>query len=106
MDWTSCLFDPNGVKVATLDCIPLVFNNIVTALLIFSGIVAVFLIIVSGIKFMTSGGDPKQVEGAKHTMTYAIIGLIIILLSFFIIKIIAGVTGVNCITIFGLNNCN
>lgn len=91
--------------VATLTCLPAVFKNLVTAVLVFAGIVALFLIIFSGIKFLTSGGDPKQVEGARKTLTYAIIGLVVILSSFAIINIIAGVTGVDCIKQFGFGNC-
>jgi len=103
MDWGSCV-DSNGV--ATLQCLPAVFSNIVYWAAGLAAIVAVFFIMLAGIKFLTSGGDPKQVEGAKKTMTYAIVGLIIILISFAIIKLIALVTGVNCITAFGFNNCH
>lgn len=100
--WDNCV---TAEGVATLQCIPTVFNNLVTAALFFSGIIAVFIIVMSGIKFITSGGDPKQVEGAKGTLTYAIIGLVLILLSFFIINIIAGITGAECIKLFGFDNC-
>ena len=92
-------------EVPTLKCLPAVFQNIVTAALILAGIVAVILIVLSGIKLITSGGDPKQVEGARKTMTYAIIGLVLILLSFFIIKLIGFMTGVDCINQFGFNSC-
>lgn len=109
--WGKCLqtFDLKSstgfTEVATLTCLPAVFKNLVTAVLVFAGIVALFLIIFSGIKFITSGGDPKQVEGAKNTLTYAIIGLVVILLSFFIINLIAAITGVTCIQFFGFGNC-
>ncbi|MFH1832787.1 MAG: hypothetical protein ABH816_01285 [Candidatus Levyibacteriota bacterium] len=110
MDWNkivdSCVVTEGEAKnIATLACLPALFQNLIYALLFFSTIVAVFLIIYSGIKFITSGGDPKQVEGARHTMTYAIVGLIIIFLSFFIINLIAGITGAECIKIFGFGNC-
>lgn len=105
MNWGSCLEVIDGKTVATLKCIPVVFQNIVSAALLFAGIVAVILIIISGIKFLTSGGDPKQVEGARHTLTYAIIGLIVILFSFAIINLIADITGVQCIKFFGFDSC-
>lgn len=114
MDWNSiianCYEDVpvNGAtvqKVATLDCLPAVFQNLVNAALIFAGVVAVIFIIISGLKFITSGGDAKQIEGARHTLTYAIIGLIIILLSFMMINLIAGITGAQCIKMFGFSSC-
>lgn len=100
-DWGNCVVD----GAATLSCIPIVFKNIVTAALVFVGVVAVFLIILSGIKFITSAGDPKQVEGARNTLTYAIIGLVVVLLSFLIINVIGRITGAECINAFGFNSC-
>lgn len=91
--------------VATLDCLPTLFQNIVGWILIFAGVIALFLIILSGIKFTTSGGDPKQIDEARKTLTYAIIGLIVVLLSFTIINFISYVTGIDCIKKFGLTNC-
>lgn len=94
---------PQGV--ATLDCIPAVVQNVIFAAFIFAGIIALILIIYSGIKFILSGGDAKQVEGARKTLTYAIIGFILILLSFAILNLISTVTGVSCIQLFGFTNC-
>jgi hypothetical protein len=101
MDWASCMDN----DVATLRCIPIVLKNVVTAAIVFSGAVALILVILSGIKFVTSKGDQKQVDTAKRTLTYSILGLIIILLSFFIIQFIGFVTGATCINEFGFSNC-
>lgn len=103
MDWSSCLDKLTGTP--SLNCIPVVFGNVVKAALMFAGVVAVFLIIISGIKFINSGGDPKQVEGARKTMTYAIIGLVVVLSSFFIVDVIAKSTGAECILNFGFAGC-
>lgn len=91
--------------VATLACIPYVFQNVVTAALLFAGVVAVFFIVYAGIRYITSRGDPKAVEGAKNTLTWAIIGLIVILLSFFIINFIGFFTRASCILEFGFGTC-
>lgn len=97
MDWNQCL--DNGV--ATLRCIPVVFNNVIRGALIFVGVVALLFIIYAGFSFVTSAGDPKKVQGARQTMTFAIIGLTIVLLSFAIIFFIGYTTGSgNCITSF------
>lgn len=94
-DWTGCV--ENGV--ATLRCLPIVFQNLIAAALMFVGAIAVILIVYAGIKFITSGGDPKEVEGARKVMTYAIIGAVLVLLSFAIIYLIGYLTGSSdCIT--------
>ena len=104
MTWADCTKTVGDAKdVATLQCIPVVFSYIVQAAVVFSGLVAVFFIVYAGIQFILSTGEAKQVEGAKKTMTYAILGLIVVLLSFLVVNFIAKVTGVNCITWFGLN---
>ncbi|MBI4097875.1 MAG: hypothetical protein HY426_02440 [Candidatus Levybacteria bacterium] len=93
--------------VTTINCVPYIVGNVIFWLLLLAGIVALVLIIISGFKFVTSGGDPKQAEGARRTLTYAIIGLVVVLLSFAVISFIEEVTGLdkNCITRFGFSQC-
>lgn len=88
--WDSCLDSVN--QVPTLGCIPIAFKNVISAMLLFVGLVALIMIMYAGVTFVTSKGDPKRVEGAKHTMTFAIIGLVIVLLSFAVIIFIGYIT--------------
>lgn len=101
MDWGSCVVD----GVATLSCVPVVFVNVVNAALTFSGVTALIFIIYSGLVLMNSGGDQKKVASAKGTLTYAIIGLVLILLAFGIVNFIGAVTGVSCFSNFGFTSC-
>jgi hypothetical protein len=57
---------------------------------IVTGVIAVFIIIVSGIKFITSSGDPNSVAGARNTLLYAVIGLIVIVLARTIVVFVIG----------------
>ncbi len=99
---TGCL-DKAGV--ATLNCLPIVFSNIVKAALMFVGAVAVILLIYAGIRFVMSGGDPKQVQQARSIITYAIIGLVLVLSSFAIIFLISYLTGAKCIETLSFTSC-
>jgi hypothetical protein len=101
--WLASCIDANGV--ATLNCLPSVFSNIITAALMFVGTIAVFLLIWAGILFVRSGGDPKQTQAARQMITYAIIGLVLVLSSFGIIYMIAYLTGANCITTLSFTSC-
>lgn len=84
------------LNVATLHCIPYVFQNVVVWLFALVGIAAIILIAYSGVRFIFSGGDAKQVESARKTFTFAIAGLILVLLAYVIINLIASITGVGC----------
>lgn len=96
MDWSSCV--EKGTDVATLACIPVIIKLVVNAALVFAGIVALVLIIYSGIRYITSRGDQTALDSAKKTLTYAIIGLIVIFLSFFIVNLVSTLTGVSQIS--------
>lgn len=58
-------------------------------LIVLLGIIAALVFVIySGIAWITSGGDKQKVEKAKGTLTYAIVGLIVIVLSFVTIRIV------------------
>lgn len=101
--WNMIIEDIECVKngTATIGCIPAIFSNIVSALLMFVGIFALGLFIMGGFKYMNSGGDAKKLEGARNNLIYGIIGLIVVFFSFFIINLISYITGVECIKSFG-----
>ncbi len=102
MDCQTFLNLPNKADIpAPLSCTTYFISNIVSAAVPLAGVAAIILIIWSGIKFLTSGGDPLKVEGAKKTLTWAVVGLVIVLMAFVIFKIFSLVSGVNC-TILGV----
>lgn len=91
-----------GAEPATLQGLETVFESVVTSLLALGGIALFLMLLTGGFKYLTSGGDPKAVEGAQKTLTYAIGGLVLLAGSFMILRIIEQFTGANVInfTIF------
>ena len=67
-------------------------NTILSYVLGIAGLIAVVFIIVGGFRYLTSGGSKEGVTGAKNTLLYAIVGLIVIALAFalkvFVFKIL------------------
>src|SRR3990167_6269014 len=53
-----------------------------------AGAISLMFIVIAGIKFVTSGGDPKKLASATSTLTYAIIGLAVTILAFVILRIV------------------
>lgn len=52
------------------------------------GLIAVFMIIFGGLKYITSGGNDNSVKGAKNTLLYAVIGLVIVLIAEGIVRFV------------------
>ena len=73
---------PNEIAFGTLA------SYIIFILTVVAGILAFFFIIMAGFKFVTSGGDPKKLAAAQATITYAIIGIIVTVLSFVILQVV------------------
>ncbi|HSX18866.1 MAG TPA: hypothetical protein VLE91_01895 [Candidatus Saccharimonadales bacterium] len=63
-------------------------GDILPTILGIAGFLTVIIIVVAGIQFIASNGDPKAAEGAKGRLTYAIIGFVVIILSFAILQIV------------------
>jgi len=53
-----------------------------------SGLAAFFMLVWGGFQWLTSAGSPSKISEAKDRITSAILGLIIILASFLILKVI------------------
>jgi hypothetical protein len=63
-------------------------NTIINVIIGVIGFVAVVVIILGGVQYTTSAGDPGKVKKAKDTILYGIVGLVIALLAFAIINFI------------------
>ena len=62
-------------------------NKIINVVLGVLGVVAVGVVIYGGFLFLTAQGDPGRIKKGKDSITWGIIGLIIALLSWSIIKL-------------------
>jgi hypothetical protein len=57
------------------------------------GILAIFMLIWGGIRYVISGGDQQRVKDAKNTILYAIIGLVVAILGYAVVQWVIGVVG-------------
>ena len=68
-----------------------IIKKLVNVLLFGVGVVSVFMIIFSGIRYTTSGGDAGNVKKAKDTLLYAIVGLVVSIMAYAIVNFVVGV---------------
>ncbi len=64
-------------------------KNIINLLLFIVGAVAVIMIILGGLRYVTSNGDQAQVKAAKETILYSVVGLIVAIMAFAIVQFVA-----------------
>jgi hypothetical protein len=70
------------------DSVDKLIKNIIDLFSLVVGVIAVIMIIVGGLKYITSGGDSGNVTGAKNTILYAVVGLIVVALAQVIVRFV------------------
>lgn len=63
-------------------------TRIIGLLTTIAAILSIIFIIVAGFKFVTAAGDEKKLASAKSTLTYAIVGLVALILTFIILQVV------------------
>lgn len=75
---SDCSEEPTKVNSA-LETVVDIFSFVV-------GVVAVIMIIIGGLKYVTSTGDAGSAASARNTIIYAVVGLVVVVLAQFIVK--------------------
>lgn len=64
--------------------------NIMRVVLMALGAISVLMIVIGGLRYVLSQGDSNGVNSAKNTILYAVIGLVVALLSAGIVQFVTG----------------
>lgn len=81
--------DPNAVGIPTVSA-DNVISGVLNTVYFIAGIVAVIVIIISGIFYSISQGDASKLQRAKDGILYAVVGLVVIMMAFVITNFIIG----------------
>lgn len=76
------IYGPNGI-----------ISKIANIIALIVGVAAVIVIIIAGIQYMLSTGDPTKVNNAKNAILYAIVGLVITVLARTLVVFVVGKLG-------------
>lgn len=93
-------FDParNEISaggIVTIKGLEVIFENIITIALGFGGIALFIMLLQGGFSLLQASGEPQKAEAAKKTITFAIGGLVAMVLAFLVLQLIKGFTGVD-----------
>lgn len=72
-----------------------IISTLLPYVFVIAGLILFFLLVTKGLQYLTSGGDPKKVEGAKQGLTAALVGFLIIFISYWLIQIAEFVLHIN-----------
>lgn len=76
-DGNNSLYGKNGI-----------LSRVITVLDIVIGVVAVVMVVIGGFKFVLSGGDSNNVNSARNTVLYALVGIVIAVSGQVIVKFV------------------
>ena len=65
-------------------------NTLLQLAFFVGAVAAMFVIILAGIQFITSQGEPDKANKARNSIIYAVIGLVICISSFTIVRFVLG----------------
>ena len=71
---------------AELKDLEFVFSQILSIALAGGGLVAFVYLLIGGFKYITASGDEKQIMAAQNTITYAFLGLLVVVFSWLILN--------------------
>ena len=94
ISWTKP-YCANSENVATLQGFECIFASLLLIIIPLAGLAAFVTLILGGFQYLTSAGDPKQLQKAQSTITAAIIGIVVILGIWFIFKLLNVITGLD-----------
>lgn len=103
--WETCIeWDQNEHKctkyeytthsIATLQGLEGTFANVISIMLALGSIAVFIMFLVAGFKYITAGGEPQALKQAQNTLTYAVVGLVVLTLAFLILVFVENFTGI------------
>ena len=85
-DSTTCETTADGKTAG--DKVDSLVTNVINIVSLIVGVAAVIMIMVGGLRYITSNGDSGQVGNAKNTILYAVVGLVVVALAQVIVRFV------------------
>ena len=82
------MIDLLSLNFAGYDDLMVFINSVIGFAVSISGLISVVFIIISGFKFMFSGGDEDKIKDAQKSLIFSILGLVLVFLSPTIIEFV------------------
>lgn len=90
-----------GPEPAGLTAIEKLFAQVIRISVALAFMALLVMLVWAGIKFLTSGGEPKALQSATQTITWALLGMLFLIIAWLVLQLIEAFTGVK-VTVFGI----
>jgi hypothetical protein len=77
-------------------------SNILTIVFILAALAVLFMLIIGAFNWITSGGEKDAIAKARQRIIAALVGLAVLALAFFIVRVVGGIVGVDVLSGFVL----
>ena len=78
-----------------------IVGNVISVIVGLGFVAMLVFLIMAGIKYLTSGGEPKAISSAHQTFTWALLGVFLLAVAWLILQLIHAFTGID-VTIFDI----
>ena len=91
--------DPNipGDCPAGLEQIEGTFSNFISISVGLAFVAVLVMAVLAGFKYLTSGGEPKAVQSAHSTLTWALLGIFLMAVAWLVLQLVQALTGVDVV---------
>ncbi|HEX8390080.1 MAG TPA: pilin [Candidatus Saccharimonadales bacterium] len=76
------------VNIPTAELNDAQFTSLFNGVLAVAGMTAIIFIILGGLKYTTSEGNPGELQKAKDMIVYALVGLVVVIFAFTIVQFV------------------
>jgi len=83
-----------GTDESSIFGVGTLIQNVITTVYAISGLLLLAYLLYGSVKWIMAGGDSKSVQNAKDTVFNAVIGIVLLVASGFIVEIGTGILGV------------
>lgn len=96
------MFGPGPAGIKEIEDL---FRNIISVAAGLGFVAMLVLLVLAGIKYITSGGEPKAIQSAHQTITWAFLGVVFMAVAWIILQLIKAFTGID-VTVFNIRVLN
>ncbi len=95
LEWTGVCVGGEAGDVATIQGLECLLGNVLSVFFALIGLAAFVMVVIGAMRILLSGGDSKGMDTGKKTVTLAIIGIVVALSGFILVRLLSSFLGVD-----------